>query len=231
MATKSEPTASDDSHNGVEIARLLQAGRIEEMGRFFRGPWVVVRCSGAQSDGLFVFACLIPLTGKTTFLQHLGWDFRSDDLQPRVECVSHGSGEREVYYLQHGNERGAEALFHGRSHSNQWPVSIEVAEEFRLFFNLHHDRSREVLLHCDVNGTEEEVARIRENMLELKIAYLVRYLRAKQMLSSWATPPRPTRWPNWASNPMHESRRVTITTFSFRWPTGIMATSFDQFRA
>ncbi len=165
----------------VEIAHLLQKDRYDQIKHFFDGPWVKVRATGDPTDGLYVFACLIPLKEKQRFLEDVGWSFRSNDLQPRVECIWHGSGDRKVYYLKHGNESGAEALFHCRSHSNRWPSLIEVAEEFRLLFNLHHDNSRNVLLYCDENGSEEEVARIGANSLDIKLAFLTRYLRAKQM--------------------------------------------------
>jgi hypothetical protein len=182
MADESERTNdSENNQDSAEVLHLLQADRRDQISRFFRGPWVLVRSSEKPVNGWYVFGCLIRLDDKARFLQHVSWDFRRDDLQPRVECVSRGSGEQEVYYLKHGNDEGAEPLFHCRFHSNQWPASIEVAEEFRLFFNLHHDHSRNVLLHCDVNGSEEEVARIGTHSLEIKLAYLVRYLRAKQM--------------------------------------------------
>jgi len=175
------PDAAGENDLRAEIAHLQQAVRIKHLGEFFGGPWVLVRRSDDVSNGFFVFACLIPIANKTSFLQTVGWDFQREGLQPRIECVSHSSGEQDVYYLRHGNERGAEPLFHCRFHSNQWPASIEVAEEFILFFNLYHDRSRNILLHCDVDGVEDEVALIQDNTLQIKLAYLARYLRAKQM--------------------------------------------------
>lgn len=175
------PEFAPSSPEATEVDVLLQRDRLRSIERHFQGPWVTVRSSGKLSNAFNVFAFLIPLDGKPAFMKSVAWNFRGDDLHPQVECVTDGCDKQEVYYLRHGNTAGAEPIFHIRSHYNHWPTSLEVAEEFRLFFNLYHDSTRNLLLHCDVNGAEDEVARITATSIQIKLAYIVRYLRAKQM--------------------------------------------------
>jgi hypothetical protein len=92
-----------------------------------------------------------------------------------------GKRQQEVYYIQYGNETGAQALVRTRYYWKNYPSEIEIAEEFRLFWNLFHDKSRNVLLHCDKDGTEHEVVRISGSNVEIQLRFLVDYLRAKQM--------------------------------------------------
>ena len=83
--------------------------------------------------------------------------------------------------MQSGNECGAEALVRDRFYWKNYPEETEVAEEFRLFWNLFHDKTRQILLHCDANGTEHTVVRIDGSRVEVQLKFLVDFLRAKQM--------------------------------------------------
>jgi hypothetical protein len=163
----------------IERERLLQAERVHAMKTLFQTSFVRVWECGDLTTGFHIFSCLIPLKHKERFLKDLGWDYRPDDLKPRVECVWRGAGKQEVYYLKHGNESGAEPLYHLRSYDNHWTSSIEIAEEFRLFFNLF--QRGQGFLACDVQGNEEEVVRVKPEAVEIKLDFLARYLRAKQM--------------------------------------------------
>ena len=60
------------------------------------------------------------------------------------------------------------------------PSAIEVAEEFRLFYNLYHDTARNVFLHCDAQGEEHEV-RYSTTPVEVHLTFLMDFLRATQM--------------------------------------------------
>lgn len=163
----------------LEKERLLEHARPQAVSSLFKGSFVQVLSSGDPTNGFQVFSFLISQDRKVTFLEHVDWSCDPGDFTPHVECVSRGSGKQEVYYLKHGNGWGAEALYHLRSHANNWPASIEIAEEFRLFFNLF--QRGDVFLGCDGHGTEEEVVRLTPQTVEIKLGFLTRYLRAKQM--------------------------------------------------
>jgi hypothetical protein len=169
-----------------EIKRLQQAERIALIERPTDTSFTCVYSFEDLRNGFHRFPFLLPLNEKENFLSHRSWDMRNDDFTPIVQCEEgfvDGKRERKIYYLQHGNESGAEALVRTRYYWGNHPAEIEIAEEFRLFWNLFHihDESRNILLHCDPDGTEHEVVRINGSRVEIQLRFLVDYLRAKQM--------------------------------------------------
>ncbi|HEV2047116.1 MAG TPA: hypothetical protein VGQ95_11020 [Chthoniobacterales bacterium] len=179
-------TVIDDTQKLQEIERLMQTQRIAVIERPTGSSFICVHSFEDLRDGFHRFSFLLPLDQKEKFLSYRSWDKRNEDFKPFVQFAEgfvDGKRERRVYYLQHGNEAGAEALVRTRYYWKNYPAQIEIAEEFRLFWNLYqiHDRSRNVLLHCDTDGTEHEVVRINKSLVEIQLRFLVDYLRAKQM--------------------------------------------------
>jgi hypothetical protein len=175
-----------DPSKNQEIERLLQRERIATIERPTDTTFICVHSFEDLRNGFHRFSYLLPLNEKESFLSHRSWDMRNDDFRPIVQCEESfvgGKRERKVYYLQRGNDSGAEALVRTRYYWKNYPSEIEIAEEFRLFWNLFqvHDKSRNILLHCDLDGTEHEVVRINGSRVEVQIRFLVDYLRAKQM--------------------------------------------------
>ena len=80
-----------------------------------------------------------------------------------------------------GNESGAQAIVRQRYYWKNYPSEIEIAEEFRLFWNLYHDKARQIFLHSDATGTEHTVVRLTGSRVEVQLKFLVDFLRAKQM--------------------------------------------------
>ena len=58
---------------------------------------------------------------------------------------------------------------------------LELAEDFRLFWNLFEDRGKRVFAHDDVNGDEVVVARVTDTAVEIVGPFLRRYLAARQL--------------------------------------------------
>jgi hypothetical protein len=171
-------------HKDQEIERLLQRRRIEAIRNPTGSSFVCVHSFEDLQDGFHRFPFLLPLDQKDNFLSYRSWDKRNDDFKPFVQFEQKsidGKRERRIYYLQHGNESGAEALIRTRYYWKNYPSEIEIAEEFRLFWNLFHDKNRNILLHCDKHGTEHEVVRVSGSNVEIQLRFLVDYLRAKQM--------------------------------------------------
>lgn len=176
----------EDPAKNQEIERLLQAERIAIIVRPTDTSFICVHSFEDLRNGFHRFPFLLPLNEKENFLSHRSWDMRNDDFKPTVQCEEgfvDGKRERKIYYMQRGNESGAEALVRTRYYWKNYPAEIEIAEEFRLFWHLFHvhDKSRNILLHCDTDGTEHEVVRINGSRVEVQLRFLVDYLRAKQM--------------------------------------------------
>jgi len=175
-----------DAKKNEEIARLMQRERLEFIVRPTATSFICVHSFEDLRNGFHRFPFLLPLNEKENFLSDRSWHKRNDDFNPSVQCEESfidRKQERKVYYMQHGNDSGAEALVRTRYYWKNYSAEIEIAEEFRLFWNLFHvhDKSRNILLYCDTDGTEHEVVRINGSRVEIQLRFLVDYLRAKQM--------------------------------------------------
>ncbi len=174
----------DDGDKKHELERLLQLRRIQIIERLTNSAFICVHSSESARDGFHCFSYLLPLQQKDDFLSHVAWDLRNDNFRPSVqweERTVDGKRERKVFYMQRGNESGAEALVRTRYYWRNHPSEIEIAEEFRLFWNLFHYKTRQILLRCDAEGTEQTVMRINGARVEVQLKFLVDFLRAKQM--------------------------------------------------
>jgi hypothetical protein len=174
----------EDTAKNLEIARLLQSQRIQIIEKPNNQTFVRVYSSESPRDGFHCFSYLLPIDQKEAFLAYVAWDLRNDNFRPSVQCEERnvdGKRQRRVFYMQSGNESGGEALVRERYYWKNYPSEIEIAEEFRLFWNLFHDKTRHILLHCDADGTEHTVVRIVGSHVEVQLKFLVDYLRAKQM--------------------------------------------------
>ncbi len=174
----------DQAAKEQELGHLTQVRRIQVIENTTASAFVCVHSSESLRDGFHCYSYLLPLGDKEAFLSYVAWHLRNDDFTPRVqyeESYLDGECQRRVFYLQRGNESGAEALVRRRFYWKNYPPEIEIADEFRLFWNLFHDKTRGVFLHSDATGTEHTVARVAGSRVEIQLKYLVDFLRAKQM--------------------------------------------------
>jgi hypothetical protein len=173
-----------ESARKQQVERLLQLRRIRIIEEPEADPFVCVYSQEDVKDGFHSFCYLLPPQQAAPFLQDLGWSKRPDDFTPHVQSMEHwpnGKRVHEVKYLRDGNDTGAQALVRVRHFWGSKPPEIEVAEEFRLFHNLYHDKGNNVFIHCDTNGTEHEVVRACDERVEVQLRFLTSFLRAKQM--------------------------------------------------
>src|ERR1700720_5005196 len=174
----------EEAAKNREIKRLLQMERVGFIEKPADRAFVCVYSQESLRDGFHCFSYLLPQDQKDDFLSHVAWDLRNHNFRPSVQWEERnvdGKRERRVFYIQRGNESGAEALVRLRFYWKNYPDEIELAEEFRLFWNLFHDKTRQILLHCDADGTEHTVVRIDGSRVEVQLKFLVDFLRAKQM--------------------------------------------------
>ncbi len=174
----------DDATEKKEADGLRQVERIREIEEPRTAAFVRVYSSEDARNGFQRFCFFIPQELGDRFLKGVGWDFWPDDFAPHVESTKSrkdGASLRNTYYLPRGNEWGAEALVRVRNFWGSRPSTIEIAEEFRLFYNLYHDTVGAVFLHVDRQGQEHEVVRCVPERVEVHLKFLVDFLRAKQM--------------------------------------------------
>ena len=174
----------DESAKRQEVERLLQVRRGHAIEKPADQAFVCIYSSESLRDGFHCFSYLLPLDQKDRFLSDVGWDLRNDNFRPSVqyeERYVEGKPERRVFYMPYGNESGAQAIVRKRYYWKNYPSEIEIAEEFRLFWNLYYDKARQLLLRSDASGTEHTVVRFTQSRVEVQLKFLTDFLRAKQM--------------------------------------------------
>jgi hypothetical protein len=163
-----------------ELSFLLQPDTI----RFFtedtgREPWVLVYESikGKPESGA-IFAAIIPNRKCREVLSNPLWDIQIGDGLPG--CSVRSAVKREVVqYHRYGGLSGIEPLVYVRDFHDVKPSYIEIAEEFRLFHNLHHDAQSNVFVRISDSGTEEDVIRMAENSVQVNLKALRQFLAVK----------------------------------------------------
>lgn len=84
-------------------------------------------------------------------------------------------------YFRYGNDEGIEPLVVFRNFYGMKEPYLEVSEEFRYFFNLYYDKQTGNYTHIDDNGDEEEVVKVEDNRMQIKLSYIKKYLAIKAM--------------------------------------------------
>jgi hypothetical protein len=145
-----------------------------------RAGWLTV-CSLREKilEGILFYCALIPTKYVPKFFEDDSWDFAIGDGAPAV-WQGWGSKKR-LWYERFGQLTGIEPLVLYRSYLGHWEPHLELSQEFRLYCDLFYDSRAGVYLAIDANGDAEEVVRMTERKVEIKLPYLHRFLAAKQM--------------------------------------------------
>jgi hypothetical protein len=166
---------------------LLQVERrkfVEE--QWTRGPWIrVCSFSGSANDHISFYCALIPKKHEPEFFRGVAWDFVWGNGHPAV-WEGGGGGRKKFGYYRFGTGSGVEPLIIVREYYNEWPTSLEVSQEFRLYSNLYLDPKasvggRQIYSRYTPNGDVEEVIRITGLDAEIRLSALLPFLAAKQM--------------------------------------------------
>jgi len=166
---------------------LLQKERRKFVeGEWTQGPWIRV-CSfnNVTGDHISFYCALMPKNEESKFFGGLGWDLAWGDGYPAV-WQGWGSGRKKFGYYPFGTDSGVEPLIIVRHFYNEWPTSLEVSQEFRLFSNLYLDpkassADRQVYLRYNPNGDVEEVVRINGLDADVRLSAVLPFLAAKQV--------------------------------------------------
>jgi len=162
-------------------AIILQEARRKFIeGAMRRGAWLTV-CSLHEKilEGISFYCALIPKKYVGKFFEQNSWDFRIGDGAPAV--WQGWSPKSRLWYARFGQLTGVEPFVLYRTYLSHWESHLELSQEFRLYCNLFHDSKAGVYLAIDQNGDQEEVVRMSERHVEVKLPYLHQFLAAKQM--------------------------------------------------
>ena len=141
-------------------------------------------CDSTESPTTRVrwFSALVPTKMVATLLaDERGWDLGPLDGKPSVWTQYDATAKAPHLYCPFGNDEGIEPLVVWRDFNGMKPAFLELAQEFRFFFNLFHDAQRNRYLEFNSNGDEIEVVRYSETKMEVRTNLLVRFANVKQM--------------------------------------------------
>ncbi len=154
-------------------------GKISNLGN---EEWLTVYYSFVDNNeqkSIIYYSALIAENLVEDCLKDYCWD------------VTPGYGLPGYSFIQENNEwislynrfskKGFEPLVILRDFSKTKQSYLEVIEEFRLYFNLYEDKVKKKLVLIDNNGEEEEVIRISEKKVEIKIRLIKEFLSVKKM--------------------------------------------------
>lgn len=128
------------------------------------------------------FSAFVPIAAIPKLLENShGWDIGPTDGLPSV-WTHYDRGEvTERRYCAYGNEEVIEPLVIHRSFHGMRQDYLELAQEFRFYHNLFHERAHARFLKFNRNGDEFEAARYGEDFLEVRTDLLRRFCAVKQV--------------------------------------------------
>lgn len=145
-------------------------------------PWVTVYGSPPGERGL-LFCGLVPNDYVAAALDNMGWDLMVGDGKPGC-TVSYVDGKEMVTY-DRLSKAHVEPLVIIRDFASLRPSYAEIAEEFRLFHNIFHDRRSDTYLKFNESGDEEEVVRVKDREVQIRL----REISATQTRRTAPSPP------------------------------------------
>lgn len=153
---------------------------LESLMDFGEQDWVTVfHDENGDEGGDLRMACLLRSDGVEHALANVSFDLGPGDGLPGFMGGPGKDGEMEYTYLTVGAEEVVPLVFN-RSFIGPFPRMVELAEDFRLFWDLYEDKDRRKFLTTDEVGDIIVVAEWRNDDLCINKRYLRRYQAARQ---------------------------------------------------
>jgi len=178
--TKEELMTEIDWLKHADLREFMATTKLSHQGA--SGWTCLFEVSESSKTRLRWFSALVPVDMVAKLVtDERGWDFGPRDGKPSVWTHCHGKEKKTHRYCPFGNEEGIEPLVILRDFNGIKPSFLELAQEFRFYFNLFHDAQRSRYLEIDSNGDESEVVRYSEKKMEVRTNLLMRFATVKQM--------------------------------------------------
>lgn len=172
----------------MENKDLTFSDWLKDFDKLGKTEWVTVfSLSGSRrnNEQTTYFSAIIANDKVKDILKTYQWDLRLDGGRPGF-IIHYVKGKSVTEYYRF-SDKGIEPLVYWRTFSGKKESYLEVAEEFRLYFNLFEKNlgenlngERKVFTYTDDDGDEDEVVLIETNKVSVKLKYLKEYLAAKQ---------------------------------------------------
>jgi hypothetical protein len=146
------------------------------------GPWFpAYSFTRSANQELTWFSALVPPEAIAELVTHTSrWDFFVGDGRPDI-LTTYPGGQEQHSYAAFGNGMGIEPLVIVRSFHGLRDSFPELAQEFRLYYNLYPEPSKKRFLLIDNNGDESEAARYGDDFLEIRTDLVLKFCAVKQM--------------------------------------------------
>lgn len=128
------------------------------------------------------FSAFIPNKKRNQSLDQSSWDLLIGQGKPGF-ITSYINGEEKSEYFRFGDNSQIEPFVHWRSFKNRNTSVIDLSEEFRLYFDLFEliQSDCRTYIYTDENGEEEDVIKVFDNKVEVKLRFLKEYLAVREM--------------------------------------------------
>jgi hypothetical protein len=159
-----------------EQAALL----LDRMSRLDEDGWVTVFEPFAVEGAVYVLAFLSTGDMVEKVLTRTGWDFLAGSGRPGFVVWWDGENGEQVEYQTVGAE-GVFPLVFLRTFDGAFPKVVELAEDFRLKWDLFERRPGQEWVTTDDVGDVVVVAELRDGALRIRKDYLRKYQAARQL--------------------------------------------------
>jgi hypothetical protein len=174
----------------VELRALLAkedpsaSAALESLLAIERHDWVTIfRDKSSEEGGDLRMACFLREEGVRRALANPSFDVGPGDGHPGLVSHIDEAGNRKIEYQQVGDEDAVPLVFN-RHFRGPFPKVVELAEDFRLFWDLYEDGEARKFLTIDEVGDVITVAEWRDGDLIVRKQYLRRYQAARQFALS-----------------------------------------------
>lgn len=176
-----ELTSAPRSAKPDPMVRLSQADNIAEIDDLGYGEWTTLYefHDNGQGSRCSYSALLTPL-GLAGSLNSTSWDIMIGQGMPGFSQSYDDEGVETTTYERFGTE-GVDPILYSRDFHGIKPRQFDLAEEFRHFHNLYHDRQNDRFIHIDDRGAEVVVAEITASQSRVLTRYLRQYMAARQL--------------------------------------------------
>lgn len=153
---------------------------LAELDQLGKGEWIAAYAAREDiAAGPVFYSALIREDRVAKSLEDSSWDLRIGSGGPGF-WFHYENGEQVASYHRY-SEEGVEPLVLMRSFHNIKPGYPEIAEEFRLYFNLYDDRRNNKLVLINEDGDEEDAVLFCENEIKIKLRLIKEFSAAKKM--------------------------------------------------
>jgi hypothetical protein len=160
---------------------MLQEDRLGQIKAIGSDPWFLAYAvQKSKTESSVFFSGLIANEAVEQSLASPYWDMQMGTGRPGIVTI-YEDGQEQDYYARFGGLEGIEPLILVRQFSTPRPSVVEVIEEFRLYFNLYHDEKAAVFLGTDGVGNDEEIIRVTDGQIEIRLRELREFAALKGM--------------------------------------------------